>query len=381
MKYRELGSTGLKVSEIGIGGEWLERHTKEEVYDVIEACRKEGMNIIDCFMSEPNVRTNIGAAIAKDREKWVIQGHVGSAWRNGQYVRTRNMPEVKAAFADLLERLGTDHIDVGMIHFVDRLDDWKTVLENGFMDYMLELKQAGAVRHIGISTHNTEIARLAALQGDIEVILFSLNPAYDMLPATEDIEEFFKDEYDSSLSGIDEERALLYKLCEERNVAITVMKGLGGGRLLDAARSPFGVALTPVHCIHYALTRPSVASVLVGFDFPHQVKEALMYESATDEEKDFSRVLSGAPLHAFSGQCTYCGHCKPCPVNIDIAMVNKLLDLATATDKIPDTVREHYKDLSVKAGACIGCRACEGRCPFFVRIVDRMNKAKEVFGL
>ena len=242
MQYRQLGNTGLMVSEIGLGGEWLERHNKEEVRAVVDVCREAGINIIDCFMSEPNVRSNIGFAIAQDREKWIIQGHVGSAWRDGQYVRTRDMEEVKEAFYDLLTRFQTDYMDLGMIHFVDRLDDWKVVLENGFMDYMHELKNSGKIRHIGLSTHNPEIARLAVEEGSVEVILFSLNPAYDMLPATEEIDDYFATEYDANLGGIAPERADLYRLCEQKGVAITVMKGYGGGRLLDGARSPFGTA-------------------------------------------------------------------------------------------------------------------------------------------
>ena len=373
MQYRQLGRTGLMVSEIGVGGEWLERHNAEEVKAVIDACRDQGMNIIDCFMSEPNVRSNIGNAIKDDREKWIVQGHIGSAWRDGQYVRTRDLPEVKAAFEDLLERFHTDYMDLGMIHFVDRLDDWETVIRDGMMDYVLELKASGAIRHIGLSTHNPTIARLAVEHGAVEVILFSLNPAYDLLPATENIDDYFAAEYDESLAGIDPERAELYQLCEQNGVAITVMKGLGGGRLLDAKRSPFGVALTPIQCLHYCLTRPSVASVLIGFDNPDQIPASLAYETATDDEKDYATVLAGAPRHAYSGQCTYCGHCKPCPMNIDIAMVNKLYDLGTMQESVPATVKEHYAALEAPASACIECGACEARCPFNVPVIERMK--------
>ena len=56
MQYRKLGNTGLYVSEIGVGGEWLERHNAEEVKAVMDACYAQGINIVDCFMSEPNVR-------------------------------------------------------------------------------------------------------------------------------------------------------------------------------------------------------------------------------------------------------------------------------------------------------------------------------------
>ena len=67
MRYRALGQTGLMVSEIGLGAEWLERHNAEEVKAVIDCCEAQGINILDCWMSEPNVRSHIGAAIAGKR--------------------------------------------------------------------------------------------------------------------------------------------------------------------------------------------------------------------------------------------------------------------------------------------------------------------------
>ncbi len=379
MKYRKLGNTNLLVSEIALGGEWLERKSYEQVKAVVDACRTVGINTIDCFMSEPNVRSNLGNAIKGEREKWIIQGHVGSAWHNGQYVRTRKTEEAKVAFQDLLDRFHTDYVDLGMIHFVDRLDDWQDVLNGGLMDYMIELKQSGAVRHIGLSTHNVDIARAAVEHGVVEALLFSVNPGYDLLPSSENVGQ--PDENAPVLRGMDEKRADLYRLCEERGVGITVMKCFGGGRLLDEKRSPFGVALTPVQCIHYCLTRPAVATVMIGFDNPAEVPASVAYETATDAEKDYAAVLAKSPRETYYGQCTYCGHCKPCPVNIDIAMVNKLYDLATAHEgEVPATVREHYHALEIKASACLGCGKCETRCPFHVRVVERMGKTAELLG-
>ena len=375
MNYRKLGSTGLTVSEIGLGAEWLERHTTEECAAVISCCEEQGINILDCWMSEPNVRTNIGKAIAGHREKWIIQGHIGSTWQNGQYVRTRDMEQVRPAFEDLLERLGTDYIDLGMIHYVDKMEELEAIPDSPYMDYIRQLKADGVIRHIGMSTHNPAVGIRAVEMGLVEMLLFSCNPAFDLLPASEELNDSFAEEYDPALEGLNTVRARLYQLCEQKGVGITVMKGYAGGRLFKAETSPFGVALTPVQCLHYALTRPAVASVMVGYDTPQHVMEAVAYETAAEREKDYATVLAGAPRHAYSGQCTYCGHCKPCPVNIDIAMVNKLYDLAVMQPQVPGSVLDHYRQLEVTAKDCIGCQSCESRCPFGVKIADRMAKA------
>jgi len=380
MRFRELGKTGLKVSEIGLGAEWLERHNTEEVKEVIDACEKEGINILDCWMSEPNVRSNIGLALQGRRERWMIQGHIGSIWENGQYVRSRDLKKVKPAFEDLLARLRTDYIDLGMIHFVDEVAEFHKIMDGEFISYVKDLKQKGIIRHIGMSTHNPDIAKLAAQSGIVEMILFSVNPAFDMLPASEDLNEYFKDEYAENIGGIAPERAELYRLCEQNGVGITVMKGYAGGRLFSAETSPFGVALTPIQCLHYALTRPAVASVMVGYDTTAHVDAAVAYETASEEEKDYASVLANAPHHAYVGQCTYCGHCAPCPSGIDIAMVNKLYDLAKMQDIVPPTVRAHYEGLSAHAVDCIKCGGCESRCPFGVHVIERMTAASELFG-
>lgn len=323
MRKRVLGKTGLYVSEIGFGGEWLERHPEEESIELMKYASEKGINIIDCWMPDPKSRDIIGKAMLGNRDKWYVQGHLGSTWQSGQYVRTRDIKYVKPAFEDLLTRLQTDYIDLGMIHYVDTVEDWNNIQDSDFLKYVKELKEKGVIRHIGMSSHNPETAKMAVKSGLIEMLLFSVNPAFDMLPAGQDLDELLKDgySYDEKLSGINVERSELYKLCEEYNVGITVMKGFAGGRLFDEKRSPFGVRLTPLQCVHYALTRPATASILCGYDTKEQIDQAVQYEVASDEEKDYASVLANAPLHSYKGECTYCGHCKPCAVNLDIAMI------------------------------------------------------------
>ena len=379
MKYRKLGKTGLMISEIGFGGEWLSHHEEEEAVELIRYAGEKGINIIDCWMPDPKSRDIIGRGMEGRREKWFVQGHIGSTWQDGQYVRTRDMKYVPAAFEDILERMKTDYIDLGMIHYIDAEEDWENAMNGDFIRYVHALKDQGLIRHIGLSTHNPKMAKRAIETGFIEMLLFSINPAFDMHPATEDLDLMFG-EYDAGLSGIDPERAALYRLAEEKEVGITVMKGFFGGRLFDEKSSPFGTAFTPAQCLHYALTRPGVSSVLVGYDTKEQIDAAVSYETASDEEKDYASVIASAPLHSYMGQCTYCGHCRPCPMDIDIAMVNKFYDLAVLKPEVPESVRAHYQALPVTAASCIGCRSCETRCPFGVGIAERMEKTAELFG-
>ncbi|HIT45078.1 MAG TPA: aldo/keto reductase [Candidatus Aphodovivens excrementavium] len=378
MQYRKLGNTGLKVSEIGFGGEWMDK-SLEETRAVVDACEAAGINILDCWMADPTRRSNLGDALEGRRDKWIIQGHIGSTWQDGQYVRTRDMDQVKPAFKDLLKRFHTDYMDIGMIHFVDKTDEYHQIMDGPFMEYVRALLAAGTIRHIGLSTHNPDVAKLAAAEPAIEVVMFSLNPAFDMLPASDDINDLFGD-YSAATGGINADRAELYALCEQTGTGLTVMKPYAGGRLLAADTSPFGVALTAAQCIHYALTRPAVASVMAGFSSSEHVADAVSYEEATPDERDYASVLAGAPSHAYFGQCTYCGHCAPCAVGIDIATVNKYYDLAVMQDAVPDSLREHYRALDVTAADCTACRACEERCPFGVKIADKMERAAALFG-
>lgn len=381
MEYRTLGKTGLKVSEIGFGGEWLERHDEDYSIELLKYAHRKGINIVDCWMPDPKSRDIIGKAMEGCRNSWYVQGHIGSTYQNGQYVRTRDMKYVRPAFEDLLARFHSDYVDLGMIHYIDSVEDWNNVMNGEFIKYVHELYDKGVIKHIGLSTHNPVIGKLAVETGFIEMILFSINPAFDMRPATENLESMFGGYDKDQLSGIDPDRARFYQMCEENNVGLTVMKGYFGGALLDKDRSPFGVAFTPAQLIHYALTRPGVSSILCGYDTKEQVDEAVYFENASDDEKDYASVIANAPLHSYRGQCTYCGHCKPCPVDIDIAMVNKFYDLATAQSSIPESVSQHYKALKHTASECLECKGCEDRCPFGVKVADRMKQTAELFGV
>ena len=85
MEYRVLGRTGIKVSTIGIGGEGFENKSYEDCEDIIDCAIKEGINFIDIYNSNPEVRSNVGKALNKyPRNSFVIEGHLCSVWDEGQ---------------------------------------------------------------------------------------------------------------------------------------------------------------------------------------------------------------------------------------------------------------------------------------------------------
>lgn len=381
MIYRTLGRTGLKVGAISLGCEGFSKKTQNESDELMGLAIENGVNFIDIFTSDPDLRSLIGNGL-KGHDDFLVQGHIGSAWKNGQYERTRDVKESRISFDDLLKRLHRDCIDVGMIHYMDGMEDFHNVFDGGtFLDYVLELKQRGKIRFIGLSSHNPVIAKLAVETGLIDVLMFSVNPCYDLQPPDEDVEKLWADEtYTRSYQNFDSDRMELYEICERENIGLDVMKVYAGGDLLNAKLSLFGKAMTPVQALNYALTRPAVSTVMVGCRTCQELSDALAWCDASEAEKDYSAVLADLEKCSWHGHCMYCSHCAPCPVNINVADVNKFLNLALAQGELPETVREHYKLLEHHASECLLCGACEKRCPFGVNIREKMQKAAEIFG-
>ena len=381
MEFRVLGKTNLNVSVIGLGCEGFMNKSDQDVKDMVDFAYQQGINFVDFFSSNPQGRSAFGKAIQGNRQNWIIQGHLCTTWKNGQYERTRQMDEVKAGFQDLLERLQTDYIDVGMIHYIDAQKDFDHVFQGEVLSYAKHLKETGKIRCIGISSHNPLVALQAAKTGLVDVIMFSINPCYDMLPPSEDVDDLWDDKnYEKPLFQVDPSRLELYKYCEKENIALTVMKAFGGGDLLDEKLSPFEVKMTPLQCLHYCLTRPGVVSVMAGSHSQEEIQQAIDYCQADYQEKDFAEVLSHVPRHSFVGHCVYCGHCAPCTVGISVADVNKFADLCKAQKEVPETVREHYAALSHHALECLACGKCLKNCPFEVDIIQKMKDAVEIFG-
>jgi predicted aldo/keto reductase-like oxidoreductase len=379
MLYRNVGKTGISASVVGLGCEHLQGQPLSVVEEVVGTALDHEINIIDCFMPGKEVRQNIGKALRGQRDKVLIQGHIGSTDIHEQNDVSRDLATCKKYFESLLSDLGTDYIDFGMFFFVDSPADFFRVFESEILNYGRDLKRRGIIRALGASCHNSVTARRIVETGEVDLIMFSVNPVFDMTPAESNIYEILdsaKLKQNYTLQ-IDPDRAALYRICAERELGITVMKAFCAGKLLSPDLTPFSRPMSAGQCIHYALTQPAVASVLVGCRNRAEVLEAVAYLDLSDEERDYSAVIEHYQGN-FRGNCMYCNHCLPCPSHIDIASVTKYLDIAALReDHIPPTVLQHYRALDRRGS---DCETCERRCPFSVPVIRNMKRAVELFG-
>jgi predicted aldo/keto reductase-like oxidoreductase len=380
MEYRPIGKTGLQASVIGLGSERIDGKSAVVVDEVVGTAIDQGVNIMDVFVPGEEVRRNIGKALKGRRDKMLLQGHIGSTDVNEQYDISRDLNTCKQYFETLLECLGTDYIDFGMLFYMDTDKEVEQVLNGPVYEYARELKQKGVIRHIGASSHKPLVARRLVEAGAIDLLMFSVNPVFDMAEADTSVLDYLRKDV-NYIKDIDPNRAALYQLCAQKGVAITVMKTYLAGKLLDAKLSPLGAAMSTGQCINYALSRPGVVSVMLGCSEKQHVLDGVHYLLLSDEEKDYSQVLQGKQ-GALKGNCVYCNHCRPCPAEINIAAVNQALDVAKLdTAHVPAATRAGYQALKAHASDCIECGSCEERCPFDVPVCERMKEAAGLFGI
>ena len=358
MEYRTNRRTGDNISIIGLGASSIFQAGKKEGIETLKMAFDNGINYFDLACGDAECFSYYGKAFEGMRDKVIYQVHFGANYETGSYGWTTNLEKVKKSIAWQLEQLKTDYINYGFIHCIDEESDWNAYQKNGILDYIKELKEKGIVKHIGISSHTPELVHKALDTGLIDMVMFSINPAYDY-------------EQGTYANGSVNERMELYKRCEAEGVGISVMKAFSSGQLLDERTSPFGKALTKMQCIQYALDKPGVLTVLPRIRGKEDLEEILQFNKATDEEKDYS-IISGFTPPEATGKCVYCNHCEPCPMGLDIGLINKYYDLSKAGDIL---AKDHYKNLEKTAKDCIQCGHCNTRCPFKV---DQMSRMKEI---
>ena len=364
MEYRTLPHSGEKISILGLGTSSIQASDERGIEETLRLAVENGINYFDMASSEAKPFPAYGRALSEWREKVYFQIHFGANYETGTYGFTTNLDTIKRSIDWQLKALRTDYIDFGFIHCIDGAADLKKVQKNGVIDYILHLREQGVVRHIGLSSHTPELVNQVLDLGILDMLMFSINPAYD----------YQKGDY--GIGSVDD-RMSLYRRCEKEGVAISVMKAFSGGQLLNARTSPFGKSLTEYQCIQYVLDKPGVVTVLPGIRGKADLQRILGFCNAKPEEKDYSAIATFTPQDA-RGVCVYCNHCEPCPAGLNIGLINKYYDLAKAGDHL---AHDHYKKLEVKADQCVRCGHCNSRCPFHVDQMARMQEISAYFGV
>lgn len=358
MEYRKLPNGQEKISVLGIGLGGIQNSSNEEIENVIQKAIDNGINYFDLCGGAANVYEPFGNAIVDKREKIYFQLHFGAIYNDlGEYGWSRELSKIKSTFEWEMKQLKTDYVDFGFLHCIDEDSDLEEIKSNGILDYVLDLKNKGVIKHLGFSSHTPSVANKVLNEGIFDMMMFSINPAYDLEKG---------DEYGI---GSTHERAELFRRCEKEKVGISVMKPFHGGQLLNEKTSPFKKKLSIEQCIQYSLDRPAVITVLPGVRDLNDLNELLKYLTSNVEDKDYSIISEFTPKSAM-GHCVYCNHCQPCPMGIDIGLINKYYDLSVSGDKM---AHNHYDKISIKADACISCGHCNDRCPFKVDQMQRMK--------
>jgi len=379
MKYRKLGRTGFDVSEIGMGLEHLLGKDENIVIDTIKAAVKGGVNYFDCLSQkdfEENTETNedyarLGKALENIRDKVYIN-YLANANKSD---KNNFMDGIKMGFECFLREVKTDYADIFLIAFCDKIIEFDRILiGGGLFEYAKKLQAENKVKYIGISTHSSEIAYKAINSGDFDVIMYPVNPAFDVITNEKDYIESDLGklwdaayDYKSGENGDNiQPRKNIYAECMKNNIGLIAMKPFGGGFLF---REDINTGFTPLNLISYVLTQTGISTVVPGCTNPQQIEEILKYYISSESELDFSRAVKNSRWN-IKGCCQYCNHCLPCSAGINIGEINRATDNKSAAD---------YNNLDRKASDCVKCGECEERCPFDVKVMARMDLAAGMF--
>jgi predicted aldo/keto reductase-like oxidoreductase len=369
MQYRKLGRKELKVSVIGIGTEHMRGQPRETAVSTLRAAVERGVNYFDVIFAMPEYLDHMGEGFRGLRDRVLLTAHLGSTDKGGQYYKTRTVKRCESSFLEVLRRLETDYVDVLMLHNFNASNDWDRASRSGFFDLAHRLREEEKARFLGISGHYHAIMERAVESGLVDLIMLPVNLFNHAMPGRSD----------------------LLDLCARQNVGVVAMKPFGGGKLLnqrgtlrvpkyqtsgEALQVKIAGEVTPAQCLSYVISQPGVTVALPGVKNEEELAAALHTLEASEAERDFSSLLAGFGRYV-EGECTYCNHCLPCPVVIDIGQVNRLLDWAEFD--LTASLRAAYAALPVVASACTGCGACVARCPFGVDAMANMRRAAELF--
>ena len=334
MEYTVLGKTGLKISRMGFGGIPIQRIDAEGAKVLMHQRKAAGVNFID---------TARGYTVSEEYLGYALEGI-----RNSFVLATKSMSRTRDAMAadiDIsLKNLRTGYIDLYQIHNVTPEQLQQVVSPGGALEALLEAKAAGKIGHIGVTAHSMDTFRMVLDMDWVETVMFPYNI-------------------------VESQGTELIHRCAEKNIGFICMKPLAGGAIEDATLA-----------LRYVLSNPDVTVVIPGMADPKELAQNIAAVSDTSPLSAQEQAKLQQIRDSLGTQfCRRCNYCQPCTVGISISSCF-LFDGYLRRYGLADWAKGRYASMDTHASDCIGCGACEGRCPYHLPIRDMLKKVAQRFG-
>lgn len=323
---RLLGKTNMNIKRVGFGGIPIQRITQDDTFKVIDELEKQGINFIDTARGYTVSEEYIGNALKGKRDKFFI----ATKSMSRDYECMKNDIQIS------LSNLKTDCIDLYQIHNL-KSEEYDTIFDdNKAYRALLEAKNSGKIKHIGITSHSLETMQKVVEDDKFATIQFPYNIVEDQA---------------------DE----VFRKANERGIGVIVMKPLAGGALDDATLA-----------IKYILSKDYIDVAIPGMDSIEQVNQnvsVLEDLQLTKSDNDKIQEIRNSLGKRF---CRRCEYCLPCPVGVNIP-TNFLLEGYYTRYNLKEWAVERYEAISGKANECINCGLCETKCPYELPIRDMLK--------
>lgn len=315
MRTVTLGNTGITVNKNGFGALPIQRISEEKAVHLLQKAYAHGINFYDTARFYTDSEEKIGAAFEGMRDKIYIASKT----------MTTKVDEFWEQLETTLKNLRTDYLDIYQFHnpaFCPKPGDG-----TGLYEAMLEAKEQGKIRHIGITNHRLAVAEEAIESGLYETLQFPF----------------------SYLSS-EKELALVEK-CKKAGMGFIAMKALAGG-LINNSKAAYA----------FMLQHDTVLPIW-GIQRERELDEFLSYQENEPAIEEVQPVIA-ADLKELQGEfCRGCGYCMPCPVGIEInncARMSLMIRRAPSEAQLTEEMQAKMK----KIEECLHCGKCAAKCPF-----------------
>lgn len=326
VKTMRLGKTGLEVSRVGLGGIPLTRPTEAEAIRMIQRSLDLGVNFIDTSIGYHTSEERIGKAIAGRRDQVIV------ATKGGSPDKAETLEDINQS----LTRLRIDYIDLWQFHGVSSLEAYEKIIgPGGVMEAAQEALQAGKIRHIGISSHNPDLALQVVASGHFETLMFPFN-----FVAREAADE-------------------LIPLAKENDVGFIAMKPFGGSMLDNATLA-----------IKYQLQFDNVIPI-PGVETVEQIEEIVDivngdWRLTPQEAQEIETIRDQMDAQL----CRRCCYCQPCPQGVRVQPLMTLPGLWRLWPPDRFFSWQFVKRTVESTANCDNCGECEEKCPYHLPIQE-----------